>query len=202
MGAREAAVGSHPKCPKCGGAKVDALASDDLFSRYQCADLKCFHDWRVPRRSVSELLEQERRRRAMKAEEVVEMATKETRGDELACRKCEKPFRFQAWLERHEKKCKGEKPAAAARPRDNDGSVEEDPDLPVPRRRRATPPPSSSEGEPREPLVVVDHASGEASPKQRVLNMLEVEEEQLTKKLGDVKRLIAVVRQVEEGGRE
>ncbi len=134
------------------------------------------------------------------------MATKEERGEELACGKCEKPFRFQAWRDRHEKKCKGKKPTAAPpRPRDNDGSVEEDPELPMPRPRKsqgATPPPSSTAAAAREPLVVVDTSAGEASPKQRVLNMLEVEEGELTKKLGDVKRLIAVVRQVEEGGRE
>ena len=46
--------------------------------------------------------------------------------------------------------------------------------------------------------MVVDTAGGELPVKTRILNMLEVEEVQLGKDLGDVKRLIAAVRACEE----
>jgi hypothetical protein len=208
VGKREAAKSSIPKCPKCGGADVDALASDDLNSRFQCASLKCFHDWTVPRRSSVELMAEERRRRAMNAEEVVSMAKSTgARGEALACGKCNKPFRFEAWRDRHERKCKGAKPARVARPkrRDSDGSVEEEPDLPMDRPRHngsGTPPPSASADRGPVPLVVAESEGGEISPKMRVLNMLEVEEGLLEKRLGDVKRLITAVRNCEEGAAE
>jgi hypothetical protein len=50
--------------------------------------------------------------------------------------------------------------------------------------------------------VVPDQAGAALTPKERVLNLLEVEEEDLTKKLGDVKKLIAAVRGVEVGARD
>ncbi len=118
------------------------------------------------------------------------MATKETsRGEDLACGKCEKAFRFQAWRDRHEKKCKGPRAAPAPRAR-NAAEPDEEP----------TSEASSSSAVTSEPLVVVDRGAGQLSIKERILNMLEMEEEQLTKRLGDVKKLIVAVRQVEVGG--
>lgn len=96
----------------------------------------------------------------------------------LECPNCGKEYmRGGKKYEKHVKTCTGE---AAAAPR---------------RAVREAPPPS--EGGSTEPLIVTDSSGSSLSPKQRVLNMLEVDEEQLTKQLGDVKRLISAVRNCE-----
>lgn len=140
-------------------------------------------------------------------EEAVGMAKEVvTRGEDLACGKCEKPFRFEAWRDRHAKKCKGRKapPAPRAANLESDGSVEEEPDLPMQRpaaRKDSSLPTPQNVADPV-PLVVVDQVGPQLSAKTRILNMLEVEEEQLVKQLGDVKRLIVVVLGCEDRGSE
>ncbi len=137
MSEREAAI-KRPKCPKCGEPDAARLHDGPQQQNWQCRNLKCLEQFQTPREvSVRELVEEERRRRAMSAEEVAKMAN----GNDLDCPKCGKSYKRGGMRrDKHVSTCKGAVDAA-----------------PAPRRqaRKASPPPSSPEASPAKPMEMI-----------------------------------------------
>lgn len=102
----------RPKCPVCGYADAARLAPSDTCYRWQCRGLDCMHQWTTPREtSVADRVAEEKRRRAMTADEVANMSSKD-----LACGKCGRDFVHKKRKETHEADCDGEKRVARRTP--------------------------------------------------------------------------------------
>lgn len=123
MEERETRGISRPKCPICGHPDAAQLHDGPTKHNWQCSSFKCLHQFQTDRKvSISAIVAEEKRRLAMNAEEVAAMATDEK--SDRTCPTCGKVFKFPSWLKNHSCKTKG------------DGSVEENPDLPMPRPRK------------------------------------------------------------------
>lgn len=114
MVGERAAKKSTPKCPECGGAEVDELASDGAYLRYQCRNLKCLHGPCFA--AALERDREERRKKRMTEEEVVTMGK-----TKLLCDKgCGREFVHPKRKTNHEAECDGvqkaARPRAAAKP--------------------------------------------------------------------------------------
>jgi len=129
MGAeREAA----PKCPNGCKAEIHPVLSDDpTVLRWRCANIDCLRNFSTPRPGYgpSPLI-----RVRGDGEEEANVA-------DLKCEKCDREFKHPKRLDTHQKKCKG-----PARGSAGDGSVKENPDLPMKRRPSTKASPRSSNG--------------------------------------------------------
>lgn len=114
----------------------------------------------------------------------------------LKCRECGRTFTHPGWLERHAQLCGGKD------------------DVPSPRAaalamrlkdaRAATAEAAATVTVPKEPLLVVDKDQPALPIRDRVINLLELEEERLAQELGRTKAMLAAVRSAapEEKGEE
>lgn len=113
MSEREAAAINRPKCPKCGTPDAARLMGSDMVDRWQCRNFDCLEQFTTPReRSASAIIAEEKRRRAMNAEEVAAMAAKE-----LECSKCGEEQKSPRSKGQHERFCTGKKNGRAAQRR-------------------------------------------------------------------------------------
>jgi hypothetical protein len=105
---REAAV-TRPRCPKCGFPEAAQLMHSEYVYRWQCRNHDCLEQFTTPReRSVSDLVADEKWRRAMKAEEVAQMANKD-----VTCGKCGEEQRSPRSKGQHERFCDGKRGGSA-----------------------------------------------------------------------------------------
>lgn len=108
----------NPPCPKCGSREVNALARRLKLQLWQCG--KCLDEFSTPlspaeaaaEAAAAPLLLPPPNRPS--EQEVLKMASKGG-----TCGTCGKPFTSEAWRQKHEAKCKGEKkPPPSAKAKD------------------------------------------------------------------------------------
>lgn len=118
-----------PKCPECGGDRVDALNSDERYRRFQCGNPKCLHGWSEAKEPDLEAAKERHRLFTTSEEEIVGMS----KGTEICAKGCGRDdLKPGPGKSAHERHCDGkarpqdEKPAKQKRstpPRGQGGSA-------------------------------------------------------------------------------